>query len=492
MNQVRALGLKGVFAAFLAGSAVFAEEPKVLDLAALKKLALERNTDYRQQKNLKEIAGNAFTSAKSQFFWPGLSLSLFNNSPGVSLLGPPSQTLYFSESPKYNSSGTYTGQTSNATVDLFGAVILEEKLPLDATIKGYIASDLNLFGAVTNVFSAGINWRQPLLPLLRRSEIDFQRALTEKELRSQNDALTQKERDTLNALEVLYYDLALIRSSLRVSDNKRNKSKQNLVDTQKKFTAGLINEVDALRITLNDHVIQNAYELFVQDERDKKLEILNLVQIDPAAAVEIKTIDPLETAAPGIRTDVIYDLDKSIAVTLSNEYTVRDQEYALWKDDEAYRKEKEKYGLTGDLSFALSRDFIPQTNFQVSLSVNLQTPILDRGEYLRSKASHLLRRDTILREREQVVMGIRKDITQKTTELTEIARQFQTAKENRDIAAKIYQMDQRRFELGLITSDILITTESDYFTRELDLIKQAVRWTKALNFLEYRYRMVKR
>lgn len=488
MNRVRTLIWVGVFLIPIAG---FAAEPQVLDLVALKKLALERNADYRQQKNTREIAANSFTSAKSQFFWPGISLSLLNNSPGVAFLSPPSQTLYFSEKPKY-SSGTYIGQTSNSTIDLFGAVILEEKLPLDATLKGFLSSDLNLFGTATNVFSAGLTWKQPLLPLLRRSEIDFQKMQTEKELRSQTDALTQKERDILNTLEVLYYDLALIRSSLRVSDNKRTKSKQNLADTQKKFSAGLINEVDALRITLNDHVIQNAYEVFVQDERDKKLEILNLVQLDPTVSVEIKTVDPLESASSNIRVEAIYDLDKSIALTLSNEYTVRDQDYALWKEDEAYRKEKEKYGLTGDLSFAMSRDFIPQTNFQVSLSVNLQTPILDRGDFLRSKNSHQLRRDTILRERDQIVIGIRKDLTQKTGELADIARQFQMARDNRDISSKIYQMDQRRFELGLITSDILIKTESDYFETELTLIRQAVRWTKALNFLEYRYRMVKR
>lgn len=491
-TRVRTLVWVGIFLIPFTGGLARAADPQVLDLAALKKLALEKNADYRQKKNLKDISKNDLVSAQSQFFWPGLSVGLYNNnSPGIPLFGNPNQSFFLSEKPVL-SNGNQIGVGATSFLNLFGVAILEEKLPLDSTIRGYIASDLSLLGTVTNVFSAGLTWKQPLLPLLRRSEIDFQRMLTEKELRSQTDALSQKERDLLNQLEGLYYDLAMIRSSLRVSDNKRTKSKQNLVDTQKKFTAGLINEVDALRITLNDHTIQNAYEVFVQNERDKRLEILSLIQLDPSSTVEIKTVDPLEAAVSGIREEPIYDLDASIGKSLSNEYTVRDQDYALWKEDETYRKDKEKYGLTGDVSVSVNRDMVPYTNFQLSVSLNLQTPILDRGDFLRFKSSHALRRDSILREREQLVLNLRNDITQKTAELTDIAKQFQTARENRDIASKIYQMDQRRFELGLITSDILITTEADYFTRELELIRQAVRWTKAINYLEYRYRMVKK
>ncbi len=469
---------------------IFGAEPQVLDLPALKKLLLERNAEYRAKKNLKEISGNEFVSAKSQFFWPGVSIKL--TTPFKSEWTPSFKSEIFTNGSLITTNSIYTGLSETTNFRPVGTISLEEKLPFDSTITAYLSSTLDLLAGPTNILTGGLSWKQPLVPFLRHSEIDFNRILTERELRSQNDSLSQKEKDLLNQLEGLYYDLALTRGSLRVSENKRTKSKQNLADTRKKFQAGLINEVDALRINLNDNVIQNAYDNFVQEEREKKLEILSLIRMDSTESIDIRTVDPMETVGASIKNEVAYDVEASINKSLSNEGPIRDKDFALWKEEEKFKKDKEKYGLTGDVNLGFSGDFAARNSYQFNLGLNLQTPVLDRGDFLRARTNHFLRRDTLKRDKEQLAINLRKDIVQKVSELTDIARQFAVAKENRDIASKIYAMDQRRFELGLITSDVLITTESDYFNRELDLVRQAVRWIKAGNYLEYRYHMVKK
>jgi outer membrane protein TolC len=186
-----------------------------------------------------------------------------------------------------------------------------------------------------------------------------------------------------------------------------------------------------------------------------------------------------------------YDLNKSIEASLAVEYSLLNRVDEQWQLEQTFRKTREDMGPVGDLTASALRGLDSTASWNLKLGLVVKTPLLDRGDGLRETQAYRVARDNLAIQKQADTLDVRRDLAQRLGELGEIRRQVQMAQEGRELSQRIYQIDLRRFDLGLITSITLIESEDDAFNAELEASRQALRWIKAVRYLETRYRMVK-
>ncbi|MBN8218097.1 MAG: TolC family protein [Spirochaetes bacterium] len=450
---------------------------------------MKRNPDYLAKRAELEIARNAERDALLEWRIPGVNLGAGSLSPNGWGGYPGFSTDPLGGSMTMGFPATNGGRVTT-NVSLGAQLGVEQKLPYSDTRFIFSLWDRVNWALSSNVVSAGVQVSQPLL---RRSESTFQ-WMGARQAREKLERDLQRTRlDLEYKLEAAWWDWAVASHAVRVQDNKRAKSRTNLAETERKYTSGLIKEVEALRIRFNDQSIQSTALTFVRQERERRNALFELVRMDRDDRQAFAWEDPGATA---MRSNlaislVRFDEKRSAAESLACEPSLLNHAYERWKEDQAWSKALENMRPVGDLSASLTHDLNATATWQVGLAVNLLTPLWDRGDGARAGVTHRLRLETIERQRDADERGLRRDLGLRLRELEEIREQVSIARVARDLAERIYKIDVARFDLGLITSTQLIESEDDYFTAELTMAQQAARWIKAVRFLETRYRMAR-
>jgi outer membrane protein TolC len=455
-------------------------------LEELRKILYQRNPDYLSKKAELEIARNIERDMLLEWRIPGVHLGIGS----TTWAGIPGYTASALGAGMSLGLPSTNGGRVTTNVTLGAQLGLEQKLPYVDTRISLSLWDRANWAAASNLVSAGLQISQPLL---RRSESTFQWMGARLNREKIERELDRTRLDVGYKLEAAWWDWSVAAHAVRVQENKRAKSRTNLAETERKYASGLIKEVEALRIRLNDLSIQTTAETFVRQERERRNALFDLLRLDFDPARRFAWVDP-GLASRDASLDFAglkYDESRSVSNSLAREPAILSRGFERWKEEQAWAKTLENLRPVGDVSATLSHDLTSAASWQFGLAFSLATPLWDRGDGVRAKASHRQRLETIERDRDADERALRRELGLRLKELDEIRRQVGMARESRDLAERIYKIDLARFDLGLITSITLIESEDGYFGAELAVAQQAARWIKAVRYLETRYRMVR-
>ncbi|MFC1504264.1 TolC family protein [Spirochaetota bacterium] len=439
--------------------AAYAANTLILTFPQIKKRALKENVDKIIRENDIAISKNRYISAVRKLYYPELSFDL--SSPFT----------------MKQSSSISPGSTN---YNLIGTLLLQEKLPWDTLVEMELKDTYGIVPSRTNTLSAEVRLTQPLF---KESQGLSDKNLRDREHRLALFRLAQYERDLIYEAASRYYDLVLKDSSLDLSKKKIEISSNNVDETQRKFDAGLITEITLLRIMLNHKRNIVSYNNLLKDKRNIKEQLARLLNIDKDDQFEIEiAID----YAPEH-----FDLDGSIQSTMSNDLRLRSIDHDIWKENEQYKKTVDEHTVTGNLTFAYGRDLSEDDNYSVRAGLRFDAPVYKRGNLKRLKENHELSLDNLNLRYTDRIKQIEYNIMSTLENLADISSSISIAEEKLLIAQKSHDIDTERFKMGLITADVLIQTEEDYFNAELELVSKKIEYIEAVLYLENTYYMVR-
>lgn len=371
-----------------------------------------------------------------------------------------------------------------------GKVAVEQRLLTDTRMTLSLADNFDAL-SLTNIAYFGLEFSQPIL---RRNESRFavESARRDEERAARN--LESLRRDLEYRFENAWWDWSLSTAFVGVQERKRAKSSTNLAESERKYLSGLIKEVDVLSIRLNDQKVAATLETYRRDERDKRRNLWQFVLRPEFEDIAPRYLDPQSMLAmDAYRMDrVNYDLEASLQASLEAETGLLDRLDDAWKLEQDYLKQQEGMRPVGDLTASALKDLDANGKWNFKVGLSLATPLFDRGNGSRIAVGYRLAKDNLQTQIQGDRLDLKRDLKQRLAEMGEIRRQVQLAAQGRDVSQRIYQIDLKRFDLGLITSTILIDSENNAFDAELEASRQAVRWIKAIRYLETRYRMVRK
>ncbi len=450
--------------------------PGPLDLPAMRKILLEKNTAFRISSNGYEQKKNATLTAKSGTWLPSLTL-------GVKT--PFSSSLLATN----RANGTTKTNSIDTNFGVNGSLSLVEKFPWDGQLTLTLDDTWDVLSA-SNTAKATIALSQPIF---KRNENELAKEITMREELSTKRGLLKQARDLQTTFDGIYYDWILANANLKISSNRLEKSISNSFNTARKYQSGLLKEIDLLRISLSEQQNRTAYDNQLRLENKSRNDLLGALSFEFDAPIPLKMLDPITNVlSQGDLTKGRYDLQESLRLTLQRDEGILDKDLAAWTATNDFRKTENNYLLNGNLTASLSRVLDSTINYNLGLSANVSLPILDRGDYLRERSNFMLTLNSIKLGKEEIIRVLTKDFYNRLAEIDYLAIQFQNSLTNNLLSERIYLIDQSRFALGVISSDILLKTEDDYFVQLLGVASQAVAWIKAVSSLENKFFMVRR
>ncbi|MBI4975972.1 MAG: TolC family protein [Spirochaetes bacterium] len=451
-----------VFFIFFTAKNSFADVQRVYTLPELKKIILIRNADNIIASNRTLLSKNMYQAAVNKFFWPYIRVAV--DSP----LAAGADNIVLPATNYYLFSTNYA---------LIGTLTLEEKLPWDMLFKAETKYQLAIQTNVRNYFSGSLSLSQSIF---KRNDDAYTADAAQRDLELALRTFVQNERDLVYTIDSQYYDTVTSEITLASSRRRVTSGYSNTVMTGYKYKAGLINEITYLRL-------DQSYSKTLADFESQKL---SLRSQKSALALLMDTTNydfNIDLTLPVEK--VRYDKQSSIARSISNDLTLQSIALNIWKEKKSLENILDDYRPNGTASVTLARDF--NANYDLKLSLNLSSALFDRMQSdLAIEASVVAisnlniqivqRQRTIQSTIERIIDSL--DIME--TNITIYQQSFVIAKKSFDI-------NMERFNLGVISTETMVTTEDDYYATELSLVQQKVAYLKAISQLENKFWMVR-
>ncbi|HBE03815.1 MAG TPA: hypothetical protein DC049_15280 [Spirochaetia bacterium] len=442
---------------------IFQSSAQTLTLQQIRKIVLKENIDAVIAGNNLAISYNNYLSSLRVFYLPEISISA--SSPLV-----------------YQGTFPLTNQKRRTNHNLLGTLLIEEKLPWNMVISAEINDRFVTYPPTnrTNQYSGKITVKQPVLKN-NGSDLRLARDSAEKKYKLDILKLAAGEKELIYQAETLYYDLLSIESEIALAVRRIEKSTVNRNETEKKYQAGLITEITFLRIE-QDYQKNLVNELdLLRRQKEKKEALANLLNIRAAENINIEKTIQYEP--------VIFDYETSLSKTLLNDQSLADLEYKLWQEKRDIHNQLENYRFNADLFMIFEKKYT--SDYEIRAGIDVFTPVFKRGNMPRLLENHRLTVNTLSMQLSNKKQTIAQNLERRIKNLSDLEKSIVLARRNNEIAAKTYEIDNQRFEIGLITAETLIKTQEDYFETESRLLAKKIEYLKERSYLENKYWMAK-
>jgi outer membrane protein len=278
-----------------------------------------------------------------------------------------------------------------------------------------------------------------------------------------------------------YYTLVQNIRELEIERQRMAQSRANLELAQRKFEVGLIAEVESLRLQVEMLQAEASFaqaETAIERRRDILRETLGL---DASAPLDVATevdyqIQPI---------DANRALELGLARRTDMQRAEITEEIRKLELEDARRRNGINANLNANLSLQgrgseigdISRN-LERNRWGISIQMNL--PLIDGGQRRASlnQARIALEQSRISREqqRRQIVRQIR----DATRSLSEAERQIELRQAALEVAARTYDVEQSRFELGLADSQQLLQAQGDMTRARIDALAAIITYQREL------------
>ena len=281
-----------------------------------------------------------------------------------------------------------------------------------------------------------------------------------------------------------YYDLVQSSRQLEIQRQRLEQSQAALELASRKFEIGLIAEVEALRLEVDELHAQAEYAeaaTRIESRRDALRQVL---------AMDVDT--PLTVSTSVDFTIVAVDEETAVALALDRRTDMEQQR--LWTSMARVDLERisqslgpsatlnARVNLTGrgpdpdDVGRTLERSLI-------SANVRVGLPLVDggrrRGQVRQAEIDLQQRVLTEEQVRQQVVMEVRGAVRT----VQEAERQIRLLNAALEVAERTFEVEQSRFELGLANSQELLDAQTDLTQSRTSALNAVVSYQRALQDL---------
>ena len=388
-----------------------------------------------------------------------------------------------------------TGRTNfNTRITVQQPLITNGSLSLDARLSGFDSFNERASGdpAETRSMSPtiGVSFNQPLFQYndikneLRNAELNFE---------SLESTYTQDELSQINRITNQFYSLFREQKSLTNVAESFRLSDINYQTCLRQFQAGLIAEVEKMRLEVN-----RANDLD-QLENAKNSHEQQQFQFNRQVGLSLET--RIWVVASEEYRPIEVDVDRALELAFENRAEVRLQEIALEQADMSLRRTVSQgrpnlqlnlgYDLTsnstlGGLGAAdswsdhLSESFnadnqSPNTN----ISLTLRVPLFDWGRNEASVQRQMASISVQQRRSNEVVEDLKRDVINRVRSVESAMRRMEIQTANRAVADRTFEISQIRFERGETTIVELLNDQQQYNSTKENFLSALIAYEQA-------------
>lgn len=388
-----------------------------------------------------------------------------------------------------------TGRTNfNTRITVQQPLITNGTISLDARLSGFDSFNERASGDLAETRSmsptVGISFNQPLFQYndikneLRNAELSFE---------SLEATYTQDELSQINGITNQFYALFNQQKSLADVAESFRLSDINYQTGLRQFQAGLIAEVEKMRLEVN-----RANDLD-QLENSKNSHEQQQFQFNRQVGLPLET--KIWVVASEEYRPIEVDVDRALELAFANRAEVRLQEITLEQSDLSLRRTISQgrpnlqlnlgYDLQGNSTLGgldasnswsdhLSESFksdnrSPNTN----VSLTLRVPLFDWG---RNEASvqRLMASIAIQQRRSnEVVENLKRDVINRVRSVESAMRRMEIQTANRAVADRTFEISQIRFERGETTIVELLQDQLQYNNTKENFLSALIAYEQA-------------
>lgn len=271
--------------------------------------------------------------------------------------------------------------------------------------------------------------------------------------------LAKTERDVKSNVATAYYTVLLLDETKAILDSSAANLRQSLNDTRALQRAGFVEEVvsDQVRVSLS--LVENsAGETRRALESSKNLLKFHM-GLSPEAAIELteKLDAMLKGFAPGVGTGRLLDPDRNMELRIvSNQIRLSELNVKL-----------EKSSFLPNLAAFVTYQRLakePQINFTPTAiaGANLSFPLFTSGMRRAKLQQARIELNKSVNSYELARQGVEMDLADATAQLAVSWEKYQSQKENKELAMRVYNNFRLKYSKGLASQQDIIQANDKY------------------------------
>lgn len=370
--------------------------------------------------------------------------------------------------PFTDSTGTY--YFSSKTSAIGGNLNISQPLPTDGYV--YLISGLSNTNYIDDKESfmrldTRIGLRQPLDALYGYNKIKSDFKIAKLNYEQSQKSLKREELNLVYSVSRLFYQLLSVQKRQEIAAMNLDRQKEVYAIAKNKFEAGLIREVEALRMEVDLAEAQNNYDLALNDQGSVQNSFKELIGID--------LNDSIIISGQMSYNEVVVDVNKAVDLALQNRTEIREREIRIEKDKLAIKEQKSYGMISGDLNAFYRKTGVHNSpmnsglgeninqsyadfndrpgNFGVGITINI--PIIDWGENRAKVNAAEANLQKSVYEQEAVLRSIETEVKNLVADLNSSLKRLQLLEKNVAVAEKSFEITRARFSDGDIDSQAL-------------------------------------
>jgi outer membrane protein len=433
------------------------EQPYMLTLQQAREYALQHNKTLLN-------ARDQITSSKKKVYE-----TIANGLPQVE--GSLDYTTYFNYEMNFS-----FGSSSGGTIPDF------TQPPYDAGDAALFGDIMGLMGSsepiiMTDQFSGNIQVSQ--LIFSGQFITGIQTAKIARRLADQS--LVRSELDVKENITNSYYNILTTEHSLNVINKNLENLDAIIKNTENFYRTGMVEETAVLELKVRASGVKNFQKLL---ERVNQLNYNMLkFQLGVAPETNIALADSLpqiiESLNPqaalvnnyDVNNDITYQLTESQVALTKKQVDL--QEWAYAPTAAGFYRYTEKFKTTGF-------DLTPNQLAGITVSV----PIFSSGMRNSKVSQAKITLDMAQRQQEMVKDQLEIQYSGLLTTYENALENFNTQKENIDVAERVYTIKKNKYKQGMLTSTELASADSDYLSAESDYMSAVLSLLQAQTSLD--------
>ena len=388
-----------------------------------------------------------------------------------------------------------TGRTNwNANLTVQQPLITNGTISLDTRLNGYDSFNERTSGNPIETRSMsptmGISFNQPLFQYndikneLRSAELSFE---------SLERTYTQDELSQINQITNQFYALFRQQKSLANTAESFRLSDINYQTGQRKYQAGLIAEIDKMRLE-----VQRANDL---DRLESTMNSHEQQQFQFNRAVGLPLETKIWVVAGEEYVPIEVDVDRALELAFDNRAELRLQEISLEQSEMSLRRTISSgrpnlqlnlgYDLTANSTLGelgaqdpwgehLKEAFNPDNRSpNTNVSLTLRVPVFDWGRNESAVQRQMAGIAVQERRLDEVIENLKRDVINRVRSVESAMRRMEIQTANRAVAERSFEISQMRYERGETTIVELLNDQQQYNSTQEAFLNALIQYEQA-------------
>jgi len=306
-------------------------------------------------------------------------------------------------------------------------------------------------------------------------------------LQLSDQAKEKSEIEIRHAVEQAYYGALIARENLQVLQENLSNNEKQFTDTKALFENGFVEEQDLDQLKL---IVQNSENAIIKAEREIRVAEMVLkytMGVDvttPIALTDNLTdfISPLlleeeDTTVFDLTTHIDYRIVDSQRLSQIKLLKLEQSAY-LPRLSAFYSWNKTSYGNSWNL-FKSNVAWYPSSMWGLNLSV----PIFSAGNKAAKVKQARIELEKSENDQRLAAQTLQKDYLTAIADLESAVDQFNNTADNKELAKRIFDKSQIKYNNGIITSSDLAVTEAQFITAQSNWVNSAMQlFTAKINY----------